>query len=98
MLEIRQPFKCTGLRLNPNVTYKKKSEDHQRGEVPCVFATLEPQKGHLLGVIEIQVPEGTLEMGKVYKLALTEVKEEALVNSMAMTKKTLSLEERSHLH
>jgi len=84
MLEVSHSFKCTGLRLNPQLELQlqNKSEDHKRGIVPNLLATLEPQGGgYLRSAFELQVPVDTVEMGKVYKLALTEVKEEAPVEA-----------------
>jgi len=84
MLEVFHSFKCTGLRLNPQqeLQLQRKSEDHKRGIVPNLLATLEPQgRGYLRSAFELHVPVDAMEMGKIYKIALTEVKEEATVEA-----------------
>jgi len=84
MLEVSHSFKCTGLRLNPQLELQlqNKSEDHKRGIVPHLFATLEPHGGgYLRSAFELQVPVDALEMGKIYTITLTEAKEEAPVEA-----------------
>jgi len=75
-------FKCTGLNQDPSQDIQNKSEDHERGKVPHILATFSPQgRGYLTRPFELQVPVDAVEMGKVYNIALTEVKEEAPVGA-----------------